>query len=172
MQNWPFIQKFGKLHILPNSLLLESLYNSNDFWFPVAVRVIESPLYTSFTSSRNEFWDYFLKLKIRISETRFRSLLWLYLPYKAICIPYMRIHGGGTVFYCISPCDFIETKSVGLEITAGHHCGGETFQSIFSRIGWKYSEKSLLHSDDRPLFEPCCMLVLIVHYATIVLYQL
>ena len=27
------------------------------------------------------------------------------------------------------------------EITAGHHCGGETFQSIFSRIGWKCSEK-------------------------------
>ena len=38
-----------------------------------------------------------------------------------------------------------------IEVTAGHHCGGETFQSIFSRIGWKYSEKSLIHSDDRPL---------------------
>ena len=27
----------------------------------------------------------------------------------------------------------------GFEITVGHHCEGETFQSIFSRIGWKYS---------------------------------
>ena len=40
----------------------------------------------------------------------------------------------------------------GLEITGGHHCGGETFQSIYRRIGWKYSKKSLIHSDDRPLF--------------------
>ena len=40
----------------------------------------------------------------------------------------------------------------GLEITGDHHCGGEIFQSIFSQFGWKYSEKSLLHSDDRQLF--------------------
>ena len=30
----------------------------------------------------------------------------------------------------------------GVEITAGHHCGGETFHSIFSLLGWKYSEKA------------------------------
>ena len=40
-------------------------------------------------------------------------------------------------------------KCSGVEITAGHHCGGETFQSIFSLFGWKYPEKSLLYSDDR-----------------------
>ena len=40
----------------------------------------------------------------------------------------------------------------GMEITGGHHYGGETFQSNFSLFSWKYSEKSLLHSDDYPLF--------------------
>ena len=40
-----------------------------------------------------------------------------------------------------------------LEITAGHHCGGETFQSIFSLFSRKYSDKSKVspHSDDHPL---------------------
>ena len=40
----------------------------------------------------------------------------------------------------------------GLEITGDHHCGGETFLSIFSRLGCKYSKKSLLHNDDCLLF--------------------
>ena len=56
--------------------------------------------------------------------------------------------------------------NAGFEITAGYHCGGETFQSIFSRIGWKYSEMSLFHSDDQPCyFEPfrICTVLLIVY---------
>ena len=39
-----------------------------------------------------------------------------------------------------------------LKITGDHLCDGEIFQDIFSQIGWKYSEKSLLHRDDRQLF--------------------
>ena len=39
------------------------------------------------------------------------------------------------------------------ELISTDHCGGETFQSIFSLFSWKYSAKSLLHSDDcRQLF--------------------
>ena len=29
----------------------------------------------------------------------------------------------------------IKKEFTGLEITAGHHCGGETFQNIFSLFG-------------------------------------
>ena len=47
--------------------------------------------------------------------------------------------------------DHIDTLSRGRQTKAGHHCGGETFQSILSS-GWKYNAESLLHSDDRPLF--------------------
>ena len=49
----------------------------------------------------------------------------------------------------------------GLELSGDHHCGGEIFQSIFIRIGWKYSEKSLLHSDDRLLF-PALLLCVVI----------
>ena len=51
-----------------------------------------------------------------------------------------------------------------LEITAGHHYGWETFQSIFSQIGWKYFEKSLLHSDDRPLFRAMGPYIMVYFY--------
>ena len=43
-------------------------------------------------------------------------------------------------------------RNGGLEITGSHRCGGETFQSIFNLLGWKFSNKSLRHSDDRLLF--------------------
>ena len=68
--------------------------------------------------------------------------------------------------------------SSGFEITAGHHCGGETFQSIFSLFGWKYSEKSLLHSDDRllfrtlpPQFVNCFKLSLLVIFFMVYAYR-
>ena len=50
-------------------------------------------------------------------------------------------------------------KFTGFIITTSHHCGGETFQSIFSLFGWKYSEKSLLHSDDWLLFRTLSLLL-------------
>ena len=37
-----------------------------------------------------------------------------------------------------------------LEITAGHHCGGETFR-VFSAHSAEKFEKYLLHIDDLPL---------------------
>ena len=61
-------------------------------------------------------------------------------------------HCGGEMFHSICFSLFCKSNLSGLEITGGHHCGGETLQSIFSWIGWKCSEKSLLNSDDRLLF--------------------
>ena len=79
MQNWPFIQKFGKLHILPNSLLLESLYNSNDFWFPVAVRVIESPLEILFIQINDLLIKLIPLFRTRNSGTyKYKKVLYLF----------------------------------------------------------------------------------------------